>query len=129
MVRFFIGLLLGVILTVQAVIFAGVGHGSYAPMAYVASVIALMPMLALVAGPLLWATYFLLIPNLDSGRSKLIALSLVLAFHLLPGSWIAIQDPAFAHASQSGLLIFVASLLATIGVLLFFSIRPNEATS
>ncbi|MDX6530834.1 MAG: hypothetical protein QOH41_3124 [Blastocatellia bacterium] len=119
---------MGVILTTQAVVFAGIGHGSYAPMAYVASVIGLMPILALPAGPLLWALYFLVIPNLDSSRSKVRALCLVLAFHLLPGSWIAYQDPALGQASLLALLIFVVSFLATIGLLFFFSIRENRVT-
>ena len=128
MVRFFIGLLLGVILTAEAVMFAGVGHGSYAPMVCVASVIALMPILALPAGPLLWAFYFLLIPNLETGRNKAIALSLVLSLHLLPGFWMSYQDPALGRASLFGLLIFGLTFLVTIGLLLFFSIRTSKVT-
>jgi hypothetical protein len=36
MVRFFIGLLLGVILTVESLAIGGVGHGTYAPLAFTA---------------------------------------------------------------------------------------------
>src|SRR6266568_3927293 len=114
MLRFFIGLLLGVILTVQALGFAGVGHGSYAPLICVASIIGFVPILGLVAGPFLWALYFLIIPNLDTSRSKTILLCLILLLHLLPGFWIASQDPALSRANQSSVLIFAASFVATI---------------
>jgi len=125
MLRFFIGLLLGIILTGQAVMFAGVGHGSYAPLVCVASVIALVPILALPAGPLLWALYFLVIPNLGSGRSKTFVLSLILFLHLAPGFWLASEDPALARANLNSLTIFGLSFLATIGLLLFFSMRAK----
>jgi hypothetical protein len=62
MVRFFIGLLLGVILTVEALAIGGVGHGTYAPLAFTASFTLFIPMLGPFTGPLLWAFYFLLIP-------------------------------------------------------------------
>lgn len=124
MVRFFIGLLLGVVLTAQALMFAGVGHGSYAPMVCVASVIALMPILGLLAGPLLWALYFLVIPNL-AGRTKAITLGLMLSFHLVPGFLTAYQDPALARASLLSLAIFGLTFLATVGLLLFFCMRTK----
>jgi hypothetical protein len=119
-VRFFIGLLFGVVLTAQALLFAGVGHGSYAPMVCVASVLALMPILGLLAGPLLWALYFLVIPNLVS-RTRTITLSLILALHLVPAFLIAYQDPAFARASLLSLAVFGFTFLATVGLLLFLA--------
>jgi len=65
MVRFFLGLFFGVVMTVEGLAFAGVGHGTYAPLVFTASVAALIPILGLFAGPLLWALNFLLIPKLD----------------------------------------------------------------
>ncbi len=127
MVRFFLGLLFGVVLTVEALAFAGVGHGSYAPMVFVASVTAFIPLLGLAAGPLLWAFYFLLIPNLERPRSRAIALSLVLLVHFLPGFWVASEDPAFSRADSKLLLILGISVLVTIGSLLFFSFRRKTA--
>src|SRR5207244_13266242 len=112
MVRFFIGLLLGIILTGQALMFAGVGHGSYAPLIFVASIPGLIPLLGLFAGPLLWALYFLIVPNLDTSRSKVVAISLISLLHLLPGLWIASQDPALSRSSLSSAMIFASSLLA-----------------
>ena len=124
--RFFIGLLLGIILTAQALVFAGVGHGSYAPLICVVSIVGFIPVLGLFAGPLLWALYFLIIPNLDTSRSKTILICLILLFHLLPGFWIASQDPALARASLLSLTIFGLLFLATVGLLLFFSIRTKQ---
>jgi len=126
MIRFFIGLLLGVILTAQALWFAGVGHGSYAPLICVASIIGFVPILGLVAGPLLWALYFLIIPNLDNSRSQVVLLSLILFLHLVPGFWIASQDPALAQTNLLGLTIFGLSFLATVALLLFFTRRTNR---
>ena len=99
MMRLFIGLLLGIILTAQALAFAGVGHGSYAPLIWVASIIGFVPVVGLFAGPFLWALYFLVIPGLGSSRSKTLVLSLILSIHLIPGFWIASQEPALARAS------------------------------
>ncbi len=125
MMRFFIGLLLGIILTAQALAFAGVGHGSYAPLIWVASIIGFVPVVGLFAGPFLWALYFLVIPSLGSSRSKTLVLSLILSIHLIPGFWIASQDPALARASLLSLTIFGLSFLATVFLLLFFSIRTK----
>ena len=123
MKRFFIGLLLGIVLTAQALIFAAVGHCSYAPLVFVASIIGLIPILGLFAGPLLWAFYFLIIPNLETSRSKTLIICLILLLHLLPGFWIASQDPALTRASLSTVLIFAVSFVVAIGLLLFFSLR------
>ena len=127
MVRFFVGLLLGVILTVEALGFAGVGHGTYATLVFTTSVAALIPVLGLFAGPLLWAFYFLLIPNLERSWSQIAALSLVLLAHFGPGFWVAYEDPAFARADSAQLLVFGITVLATIGSLLLFCVRHRRA--
>src|SRR6266404_7909490 len=102
MLRFFIGLLLGVFLTVEALGFAGVGHGTYAPLVFTASVAAFIPLLGLFAGPLLWAFYFLLIPNLERSWSQITAVSLVLLAHFGSGFWLAYEDPAFTRGRLGG---------------------------
>ena len=123
MVRFFIGLLLGVILTVEALAIGGVGHGTYAPLVFTASVAAFIPVLGLFAGPLLWAFYFLLIPNLERSWSQLVVLTLVALAHFGPGLWVAFEDPAFTRADSAELLVFGVTVLVTIGSLLFFCVR------
>jgi len=127
MVRFFIGLFLGVVLSIQALGFAGVGHGTYAPLVFTASVAALIPVLGLFAGPLLWAFYFLVIPNLQRSWSQIAALSLVLLAHFGPGCWLAYEDPAFARADSAQLLVFGITVLVTIGSLLLFCVRHRRA--
>ena len=87
MIRFLLGLFLGTVLTVEALVLAGAGHGSYAPLVFTASVAALIPFLGLFAGPLLWALYFLVIPNFERPASRVIALSLVLLLHFGAGQW------------------------------------------
>jgi hypothetical protein len=126
MLRFFVGMFLGVVLTVEAIVLAGVGHGSYAPLVFVASVAALIPVLGLLAGPLLWALYFLLIPNLEKSWSQVVALSLVSLAHFGPGLWLAYEDPAFARADSAQLLVFGITILVTAGWLLFFCTRPRR---
>ena len=126
MVRFFLGLFFGVVMTVEGLAFAGVGHGTYAPLVFTASVAALIPILGLFAGPLLWALYFLLIPKLDRSWSQIVAVSVVLLAHFGAGFWIAHEDPAFARADAALLLVFVITVLVTIGSLLFFCTRRRR---
>lgn len=127
MLRFLVGMSLGVVLTVEALAFAGAGHGTYAPLVFTASIAALIPVLGLFAGPLLWAFYFLLIPNLERSRSQIVALSLVSLAHFGPGFWLAYEDPAFARADSAQLLVFGITILVTAGCLLFFCTRPRRA--
>ena len=127
MVRFFVGLFLGVVLTGEALGFAGVGHGTYAPLVFAASLAALIPLLGLFAGPLLWAFYFLVIPNLLGSWSQIAALLLVMLAHFGPSLWVAYEDPAFTRADSAQLLIFGITVLVTIGALLFFCVRRRRA--
>jgi hypothetical protein len=126
MKRLLIGLFFGIVLTAQGIASTGAGHGSYALLACASSVSIFMPLLALPAGPLLWALYFLFIPNLDKGWRKVSALSAVLVFHVGFGFWLASQDPAFTRIGASAISIFGASLLATISCLLFFTFRRSS---
>jgi hypothetical protein len=122
MKRFLLGLCLGVGLTVEGFGLAGVGHGTYAPMVVTASVAALIPALSLVVGPLLWSLYFVVIPNLERSWSQMAALSFVFVAHVGAGIWLAYEDPAFARADSTLLLVFGITLLATIGCLLFLCV-------
>jgi ABC-type enterobactin transport system permease subunit len=126
MLRFFVGLLLGVVLTGEALAIAGVGHGTYAPLVFTASVALLIPVLGLFAGPLLWAFYFLLIPNLERSWSQTVGWSLVLLAHFGPGFWVAYDDPAFTRADSTQLMVFGITVLVTIGCLLFFCVRQKR---
>lgn len=127
MIRFLLGLFLGAVLTVEAVALAGAGHGTYAPLVFTASVAALIPFLGLFAGPLLWALYFLIIPNFERPGSRVTALSLISLLHCGAGLWLAFGDPAFTRADPTYLLIFGVSILVTMGTLLFFIIRRPPA--
>ncbi len=64
MFRFSMGLGFGVILTIYAFAFVGVGHGTYAPLAFTTPLIALGAIPTLVLGSFLWAVYFLLVPQI-----------------------------------------------------------------
>jgi hypothetical protein len=118
---------LGVILTVEAFAVAGVGHGTYAPMIITTSVAILIPVVGLFVGPLLWAIYFLLIPNLKRSWTQFAALTFVALAHFVPGFWVAYEDPAFAQADFSQLSVFGLTILVTIGALLFLCVRRKMA--
>ena len=89
MARFFVGLGFGIVLTFESLGLAGAGHGTYAPLVFVSSFFAFVPILGLFAAPLLWAIYFVVVPNLETFKIRLIVLSTVLLAHLIPGFWLA----------------------------------------
>jgi hypothetical protein len=97
MLRFFLGLGFGVMLTLYSFAFLGVGHGTYVPMVFTASLIALITnwgaILALLAGPLLWARYFLIIPRIQKAWIRITTTAAVLSIHLLTGIWLGIEIP------------------------------------
>ena len=123
LIRFLVGLILGIILSVEAFVLSGAGHGTYAPFVFTASAAILVPVVGLFAGPLVWAVYFLLIPNLPRSLTQLVALSLVALAHFVPAFWVAYEDPAFNRADTGVLMIFGGTGLLTIGCLLFFCLR------
>ena len=125
MARFFIGLCFGIVLALESVVLAGAGHGTYAPAVFTSSLLALVPVLGLFTGPPLWAIYFVVIPNMDAIKIRLIVLSTLLLAHLIPGFWLAADDPAFARADRTWLIFFVASFVATVGLLTFFCVRKQ----
>ena len=135
--RFFLGLVLGLLLAGQSFGLSGVvGHGgTYAPMAFSASVFAIMtdlgPIIPLVATPFLWAFYFLLIPQIETFRMKTCLLVAVLLLHLLTGTWAVFDDDrgvARALHDQAGaVLVFFVLLLAAVGLLIYLTFRRSAA--
>jgi hypothetical protein len=126
MARFFVGLCCGIVLAFESVVLTGAGHGTYAPLVFTSSLFAFVPVLGLFSGPLLWAIYFVVIPNLDAIKIRLIVLSTVLLAHLIPGFWLAAGDSAFARADKTWLIFFGMSFVATVGVLMFFCVRKQS---
>jgi hypothetical protein len=125
MARFFVGLCFGIILAFESVVLTGAGHGTYAPLVFTSSLLAFVPVLGLFTGPPLWAIYFVLIPNLDEIKTRLIVLSTVMLAHLIPGFWLAAEDPAFARADKTWLVFFGISFVASVGVLMFSCFRKQ----
>ncbi len=127
MARLIIGAAFGIALTAQGVFSIGVGHGSLAPWVFAASFFAFMPLLAFAAGPLLWAFYFLTIPNLERLQTRVIAICGMLLAHILPGCWLAYTDPAFARLGLLELAIFFLTFLVAISSLLFLTFKSKNA--
>lgn len=126
MFRFFLGFGIGAILTVYAFAFAGVGHGTYAPLVFVTPLIVSDAIPTLLLGPLLWAIYFLLIPQIRIAGIRIACTSAILSVHFLTGAWLAIEDPAFTRAVRDdrlGLLVFGLLLAITMSCLFYFAVR------
>ena len=129
-----VGFLLGLILGALAFLLSGIGHGTYAPMVANVSVLAFIPFLGVVVAffgvPFLWSFYFILIPRIGSQPRRLVALGLVSVLHLVPGLWLAFEDPKFARALQydSGILLAygVALVLTMLCLALFSSMQRRQ---
>ena len=87
LLRFFLGLGFGVILTVYSFAFVGVGHGTFVPMVFTASLIALITnwgaIPTLLLAPLLWAFYLLLLPKIEKIWTRITVTVAVLSLHVL----------------------------------------------
>ncbi|MFN2497740.1 MAG: hypothetical protein ABR557_01480 [Pyrinomonadaceae bacterium] len=131
MVRFFVGLGFGAILTIYSVGFGGVGHGTYAPLVFTMPLIALTNgggIIMILLAPLPWALYFLLLPRIRPARNRIACLSVVLSVHILAGGFLAIQDPAFTRAVNDnwrGVLIFGFLTAITMSSLFYFTVRGS----
>src|SRR5260370_21661942 len=130
MLRFFLGLFFGVVLTVYSFALVGVGHGTFVPMVFTASLIALITnwgvIPALLLAPLLWALYFLLIPRIQKKSLRIATTLVVLSSHVLSGIWLGSEDPAFTRAlsqERGGLLVFELLLVMTVTCLFYFVVR------
>ncbi|MEP6569527.1 MAG: hypothetical protein ABJC10_07115 [Acidobacteriota bacterium] len=132
MLRLFLGLGVGVVLAVDSLWFIGVGHGTYVPMAFTASVIALINNLgaipALILGPVLWAGYYLLIPKIQTRRLCILVVGAILSSHVLAGMWLANEDSAFTRAmneQRRELAIFGLLLALAMFGLLYLAVRSK----
>jgi hypothetical protein len=133
MLRFFIGLGFGVTLTVYSFAFVGVGHGTYVPMAFTASLIALTDnwgaIPAVLLAPLLWALYFLLIPRIRRRWMRITTTVAVLFCHVLTGMWLGMEDHAFKRAlseERRGLMIFGVLVAIAMTSLFYFAVRGDK---
>jgi len=125
--RFLIGLTLGTFLTVESLLLSEAGHGSYAPWLFTASLFALVPLVSFVAGPMLWATYCMLIPNLETAQARLISFLIVATIHVVSGAWLAFEDPAFLRLNQVLLAIFLLTFVTALGYLFGVTFRSKLA--
>src|SRR4051812_26899568 len=101
--RMVVGFVLGCILTVCAFALTGAGHGTYTPLTANAPMLIIIPeigiLAALIGAPLVWAGYFLAIPEINSRILRLFVFILVALVHLGAGAWMASHDtPYFARA-------------------------------
>lgn len=129
-IRFSIGFFLGFLLTGIGFALGGVGHGTYAPLICSTGPVGfLFPPFSLFAAPFLWGLYLVLIPALEYSRWRTVWIAVVIAGHLMPGVWLATNDPAFARAMnqhQPELLIYGVILLVTFAVLGFLGLRGTN---
>jgi hypothetical protein len=129
-IRFSIGFLLGLLLTGAGFFLAGIGHGTYAPLVCNTGLIGFfLPPLSLFIAPFQWGLYLVLIPALPSSRWRTFWIVAVILIHLLPGIWLATDDPAFARAMkshQTELLIYVGLLAVPLAVLVFLGLKGTE---
>jgi len=130
MKRLILGFVLGALLSGQASSFIGAGHGIGALLGFSSSVLGLLLDLGLIipilGTPLLWAAYFLLIPDIDSRKSRLAVLTGVIALHLLIGLWSVSDDGAVRRTYQldpAPVISFFVLFAISIGLLIFFSLR------
>jgi len=110
--RFALGFVVGLILTACALVPTAAGHGTYAPLVAAASFLALVPVLGILGTPFLWAIYYTVIPAIDSRIMRGFVVVSVLLLHLLPGLWLAFEDPAFTRQlAQNPSLLVIFCLL------------------
>jgi hypothetical protein len=125
--RISVGFGLGCLLSICAFALAGAGHGTYTPLTANAPMLIIIPevgvLAALLGTPLLWAAYFLAIPEINSRILRLLAVALVALVHLGTGTWMASRDTylprMFAFAPlftvfYFGLLIVVVVMLGVL---------------
>jgi hypothetical protein len=85
---------------------------------------------ALIGTPLLWAGYFLAIPEIDSHMARRGAVVLVALVHLGAGTWMATRDAylprMLAYAPAFTVFYFVLLVLSVValGMLAFVARKP-----
>ena len=122
MLRFFLGLGIGFVLTIWSFGLGGIGHGTYAPTVFTCPLIALIPNWgawpALLLGPFLWAAYFQYLPSLRRKRTRLWFTIALMSIHLFAGTWLMLDDQEF-----SGMVFFGLVLATTMVCLLYLVAR------
>ena len=132
MKRLILGFVLGVLLGAQASSFIGVGHGSGALLGFSSSLLGLLLdvgiIIPILGTPLLWAAYFLLIPDIDSRERRLATLAGVIALHLLIGLWSMSDDGAVYQLEPAPVISFFLLFAISIGLLIFVSMRQASTS-
>ena len=99
--RVAIGFVFGCGLAACAFGLAGAGHGTYTPMTANAPMFAIIPEIgvaaALIGTPLLWAGYFLALPEISSRGLRLLAVAAVALMHLGTAAWMSAHDEYFGR--------------------------------
>lgn len=92
-------------------------------MAFASSLLAFMvdlgPVIPTLGMPILWGTYFLLIPDIDLRFKRFVVLFTVLGLHLLIGVLFYINDPG----GMEGTSEFFVLLLMSTSLLIFVSTK------
>ncbi|MDX6501191.1 MAG: hypothetical protein QOG23_4451 [Blastocatellia bacterium] len=121
--RIAIGFLFGCVLAVCAFGLAGAGHGTYTPMAANAPMLAVIleigVAVALFGTPLLWAGYFLMLPQIPARVPRLLAVAAVALVHLGTAVWMSSRDEYFGRVFDrypSFMLFYFVVLI--VGVLI-----------
>src|ERR1051326_1492156 len=99
--RVAIGFVLGSVLAVCAFGLAGAGHGTYTPITANAPMLAIIPEIGVAAAlfgtPLLWAGYFLAVPEISSPILRSFAVTAVALVHLGTAVWMSSRDEYFGR--------------------------------
>ena len=128
------GFVLGCILSVCAFSLAGAGHGTYTPLTANAPMLVVIPdvgiLAALFGTPLLWAAYFLAIPEITSRILRLLAVILVALLHVGVGTWMASRDSylprMFAYAPSFTIFYFGLLILSVVALGVLASVANNR---
>jgi hypothetical protein len=122
--RISVGFGLGCLLSICAFALAGAGHGTYTPLTANAPMLVIIPEVgvfaALFGTPLLWAAYFLTIPEINSRTLRMLSIALVALVHLGVGTWMASRDtylPQMFGYAPSFTVFYFALLVVTVVML------------
>ena len=132
--RIAIGFIFGCLLAAGAFGLAGAGHGTYTPMFANAPMLAVIPEIgvgaSLLGTPLLWAGYFLGLPEIRSRFPRLLAIAAVALLHFGTAAWMWSRDEYFDRMFQRypsfTVFYFGASIVAVLTLGLVTVVRRRE---
>lgn len=116
--RWFVGAAGGTILSGLSLILTRGGHGTYAPMAWNASFLFFLPLLALVVTPVLWAAYYELVPKIFRQGTRRATLAAITLLHTGPALWLALTEPSFRRSVELDSDLLLVFGVAATGILL-----------